>query len=170
MHESEKWKWSGSVVSDSSRPHGLQPTRLPRPWDFPGKSTGVGCYCLLWYLCTGHYNVNLKYTANNISSKNCFIKNWHTIAVQGQQAQWVTDHDKSCASPHYSTGRRTSLQRGKRKLGWGAIVKKVSIDFHWPSCCQEEEKSSSSWALLSLLGMRAPPLVPVFYLIEVSIY
>ena len=34
-------------MSDSSRPHGLQPTRLPRPWDFPGKSTGVGCHCLL---------------------------------------------------------------------------------------------------------------------------
>ena len=34
-------------MSDSSRPHGLQPTRLLRPWDFPGKSTGVGCRCLL---------------------------------------------------------------------------------------------------------------------------
>ena len=29
-------------VSDSSRPHGLQPTRLLCPWEFPGKSTGVG--------------------------------------------------------------------------------------------------------------------------------
>ena len=47
MQESEKWKWSRSVVSNSSRPHGLQPTRLLRPWDFPGKSTGVGCYRLL---------------------------------------------------------------------------------------------------------------------------
>ena len=28
MHESEKWKWNRSVVSDSSGPHGLQPTRL----------------------------------------------------------------------------------------------------------------------------------------------
>ena len=27
-----------------SDPHGLQPTRLPRPWDLPGKSTGVGCH------------------------------------------------------------------------------------------------------------------------------
>ena len=43
----EKWKWSGPVVSDSSWPHGLQPTRLLCPWDFPGKSTGVGCHCLL---------------------------------------------------------------------------------------------------------------------------
>ena len=40
MHESEKWKWSCSAVSDSSRHHGLQPTRLLRPWDFSGKSTG----------------------------------------------------------------------------------------------------------------------------------
>ena len=47
VHESEKWKWSCSAVSDSSRPHGLRPTRLLRPWDFPGKSTGVGCHCLL---------------------------------------------------------------------------------------------------------------------------
>ena len=46
MHESEKWKWSCSVMSNSSRPHGLQPTRLLRPGDFPGKSTGVGCHCL----------------------------------------------------------------------------------------------------------------------------
>ena len=28
-------------------PHGLQPTRLLCPWDFPDKSTGVGCHCLL---------------------------------------------------------------------------------------------------------------------------
>ena len=47
MQESEKWKWSRSVVSDPQRPHGLQPTRLLRPWDSPGKSTGVGCHCLL---------------------------------------------------------------------------------------------------------------------------
>ena len=47
MHEGEKWKWSRSVVSDPQRPHGLQPSRLLRPWDFPGKSTGVGRHCLL---------------------------------------------------------------------------------------------------------------------------
>ena len=36
-------------MSDFSQPHGLQPTRLLHPWDFPGKSTGVGCHCLLLY-------------------------------------------------------------------------------------------------------------------------
>ena len=47
MHESDKWKWSRSVMSGSQQPHGLQPTRLLHPWDVPGKSTGVGCHCLL---------------------------------------------------------------------------------------------------------------------------
>ena len=50
LRESEKWKWSCSVVSDSLRPHGLQPTRLLCPWDFPGKRTGVGCHCLFQYI------------------------------------------------------------------------------------------------------------------------
>ena len=44
MHESEKWNWHRSVASNCSRPHGLQPSRLLYPWDFPGKSTGVGCH------------------------------------------------------------------------------------------------------------------------------
>ena len=39
----------------ASRPHGLQPTRLLCPWDFPGKSTGVGCHCLL----RSHYPTSL---------------------------------------------------------------------------------------------------------------
>ena len=34
-------------MSDSVQPHGLQPTRLLRPWDSPGKNTGVGCHFLL---------------------------------------------------------------------------------------------------------------------------
>ena len=29
------------------QPHKRQPTRLPRPWDSPGKNTGVGCHFLL---------------------------------------------------------------------------------------------------------------------------
>ena len=60
MHESEKWKWSHSVVSESCWPHGLQPTRLLRPWDFPGKSTGVGCHRLLQERGLEAVNVSLE--------------------------------------------------------------------------------------------------------------
>ena len=48
---SNAWKWKVKVKSLSRVqlfvPHGLQPTRLCHPWDFPDKSTGVGCHCLL---------------------------------------------------------------------------------------------------------------------------
>ena len=67
MHESEKWKWSRSFVSDPQRFHGLQPTRLLRPWDFPGRSTRVGCHCLLRYWVQ-YIHFLLKYK-------------WHIISV-----------------------------------------------------------------------------------------
>ena len=34
-------------MSDSVRTQRWQATRLPHPWDFPGKNTGVGCHFLL---------------------------------------------------------------------------------------------------------------------------
>ena len=57
MHESEKWKWSRSLVSNPQQPHGLQPTSLLHPWDFPGRSTGVGCHCLLQVYCTSSVQI-----------------------------------------------------------------------------------------------------------------
>ena len=78
MHESEKWKWSRSVVSDSYRPHGLQPIRLLRPWDLPGKNIGVGCHCLLRLLWLGGF----------ISSTESFV----IVAEQG----WKQEVMKYC--------------------------------------------------------------------------
>ena len=45
---------------NSVQPQRRQPTRLPRPWDSPGKSTGVGCHCLLWFPSTHHTNSDLN--------------------------------------------------------------------------------------------------------------
>ena len=53
---SNAWKWTmkvnHSVVSNSLRPHGLQPTGFLHPWDFPGKSTGWGAIALSSPLCS----------------------------------------------------------------------------------------------------------------------
>ena len=43
---SKAWEWKVKV----KQPHDQQLTRLLHPWDFPGKSTGVGCHCLLCYV------------------------------------------------------------------------------------------------------------------------
>ena len=55
MHESEKWKWSRSVVSDPQRPHGLQPSSFLRPLSFPGKSTGVSASASLLPMNIQHW-------------------------------------------------------------------------------------------------------------------
>ena len=81
MHEREKWKWSCSVVSNSSRPHGLQPTRLLCPWDFPGKSTGVGCHCLL--------RLDHKGNANHTTRTHCCL---HTrMTTIKKKNNWPSD-------------------------------------------------------------------------------
>ena len=53
------WLFSHSVMSDFLWPHGLQPTRLLCPWDFPGKNTGMGCHSLL----QGSFDPGIKPTS-----------------------------------------------------------------------------------------------------------
>ena len=44
-----EWVYTAAklLLSHSVWPHRQQPTRLPHPWDSPGKNTGVGCHFLL---------------------------------------------------------------------------------------------------------------------------
>ena len=79
VHESEKWKWSRSVPSNSSRLHGPQPTRLLHPWDFPGKSTGVGCHCLLQTTTTDGKHVR-KDALHPMSWRNYAFQPWDASA------------------------------------------------------------------------------------------
>ena len=88
MHTSEKWKWSRSVVSDSQQPHGLQPTRLLRQWDFPGKSTGVGCHCLLLEPCTYPNLVNNPPFWNCRRKKNMHAKSLQSCPTLGDPVDY----------------------------------------------------------------------------------
>ena len=65
---------SRSVVSNPQRPHGLQPTRLLRPWDFPGKSTGVRCHC---FIRTGDRDQTLfSFSVQSLSRVQLFATPW----------------------------------------------------------------------------------------------
>ena len=75
MQESEKWKGSRSVMSDSSRPHGLQPTRLLRPWDLPGKSTGVGCHRLLQEKLWAAFKSKSDFSVSKLHCISCHDSN-----------------------------------------------------------------------------------------------
>ena len=77
-----------SVVSDSQRPHGLQPSRLLHQWDFPGKTTGVGCHCLLHTILTTkrspvpfYTHTQLKGEQKQISVPACFTSVSHQTNI-----------------------------------------------------------------------------------------
>ena len=63
-------------MSDSVRPHRRQPTRLPRPWDSPGKNTGVGCHFL--FQCM---KVKVKLKVKSLSPVRLLATPW-TVARQ----------------------------------------------------------------------------------------
>ena len=60
-------------MSDSERPHGLQPTKLLHPWDFPGKSQ-LKCKFQLTYSCINEVKL--------LSHVQLFATPW-TAACQG---------------------------------------------------------------------------------------
>ena len=77
--------WVASVVSDSVWPHGWKPTRLPRPWDSPGKNTGVGCHFLLQCM-------KVKVKAKSLSRVWLFTIPW-TAAHQAPLSMGLSRHE-----------------------------------------------------------------------------
>ena len=100
-------------MSDSVWPHRRQPTRIPRPWDSPGKNTGVGCHCLLQCVKVWRFLKKLKIELPydpaipllGISPENIIIqkdictpvftvalftiaKTWSNLNVHGQRNGW----------------------------------------------------------------------------------
>ena len=50
IHGYQKSLWKGGLVAQSCltlRPHGLYPSRLLCPWNFPGMNTGMVCHFIL---------------------------------------------------------------------------------------------------------------------------
>ena len=84
-------------MSDSLQPHGLWPSRFHHPWDFPGKSTGVGCHCLLRPICYSQLNLNFV----NIYQRNLYFnKVLHSICQQiWKTQQWPQDWKRSLFIP-----------------------------------------------------------------------
>ena len=77
-----------SVMSDSLKPHGRQPTRLLCPWKFPGKRTGVGAIA---FSIGNHISINAIRKNVTENCKHCSLKEHkHTQAFNagGQCYTW----------------------------------------------------------------------------------
>ena len=92
------------------RPHRWQPTRLHRPWDSPGKNTGVGCHFLLQCmkvksesevapLCptlSAQLSQMLKFSAYGLSLFPLLVKQWNLSTLDTQWHHPIRKHGFSC--------------------------------------------------------------------------
>ena len=97
-------------MSNSVRPHGLEPTRLLRPWDFPGKRTGVGCHCHLIISClekSHHLTTSIQgassvmtfftlYSLFELTSFSIFYTHTHTHTHRWRIEGTISLHTSAC--------------------------------------------------------------------------
>ena len=88
-------------MSDSVRPHRRQPTRLPRPWDSPGKNTGVGCHFLLHCM---------KVKVKSLSRVRLLATPW-TAAYQAPPSMGFSRQEYWSGVPLPSLGLASTVQR-----------------------------------------------------------
>ena len=163
-------------MSNSSQSHGLQPTGLLCPWDFPGKSTGVDCHCLLrdclwgmlihWLLpdtCVYEQSgaFRLRAALQNDASSGCWKIGWHAqqwCSGPMEYGQWIY-------STCYNNCNRKYPDAGK---DWGQEEKGTTEDemvgwYHQLNrheCKQtpEDSEGQGSLACSSPWGCKEPDM------------
>ena len=137
-------------MSDSERSHGLQPTKLLHPWDFPGKNTGVGCHCLL-HQCA----VTLKY-----------------IIVQAWRALLSFRHKYLIICSHLQVDIHSQLKLNLVQIKF--MMNYSNLFFYLcsilnPWSCNFPQKclSQKSWILLySFFPHTSHPTTPILYILS----
>ena len=86
-------QWSYSFVSDSLWSHGLLPTRLLHPWNFPGKSTGVDFHFLLQGIFWTHrLNPGLPHCRQSLYCLKVKVKMKSLCRVRLFATPWTIAH------------------------------------------------------------------------------
>ena len=102
----------------------IQPTRLLRPWDFPGKSTGVGCHCPLrgglsvwWYSWISF--IAIQDTKQNQQRKNAMRHSPKGSRHKFPGALLLESERSHLVPPGWtcgSTGERLSTREARERL------------------------------------------------------
>ena len=137
-----------SRLSDSVRPHRRQPTRLRRPWDSPGKNTGVGCHFLLQCMKMKSESEAAQSCPTLSESMDCSppgssvhrifqarVLEWGAIAFSGMRA--VLEPKTLAAS-----GGRGRLTKQCSRVVWGQAGLQTPATRPWPAEQTGPTKSS----------------------------
>ena len=125
-------------MSDSVRPQRRQPTRLPCPWDSPGKNTGVACHFLLQCMkvksesevaqsCpTPRDPTDCKLPGSSVSGIfQARVLEWGAIALEYQQLGQYWQQDGSLRRTDLAPLRSTPTWGGRCHGSWGRWWKRL---------------------------------------------
>ena len=98
-------------MSDSVRPHRRQPTRLSRPWDSPGKNTGVGCHFLLQCMKVKSQSEVTQSCPTPSNSMNCSPPG---SSIHGIFQARILEWGATAFSRHSNLRKESSLRKGNK--------------------------------------------------------
>ena len=107
-------------MSDSVRPHRRLPTRLPSPWDSPGKNTGVGCHFLLQRMKVKSESEAVQLCPTPSDPMDCSLPGSSVHGIfQARVLEWgAIAFSRASYSTHKLGGRR-NLRDEKLRKGSG---------------------------------------------------
>ena len=158
-------------MSNSSRPHGLQPSRLLCPWDFPGKSTAVGCHHLLqpqsqfnpgicWFDYISHFFWKW------FEWDSCYFQPKISMNISNEVCRYTNLRGWRC--PDWRKNRKRSLGRNNKAILKTNKLKSSSFICSWLYLCMEMmiipyasmgNSSASTYALHLKSTVRIPFLL-----------
>ena len=150
-----------SVVSDSVRPHRWQPTRLPCPWDSPGKNTGVGCHFLLQCMKAKSESQVAKSYPTLSDAMDCSLpgSSVHRI-FQARVLEWgaIAFSKNGAHEPIF----KAEMRHGHREHTYPIILSRFT-EIPWTLtccslCCWLSELANSDTVPSSAWG--CPPILP----------
>ena len=111
-------------MTDSVQPHRQQPTRLPCPWDSPGKNTGVGCHFLLQCVKVKSESEVAQSCPTLRDPMDCSLPGFSAHGIfQARVLEWV--------AIAFSTPVPTSLQRRRESGLIVQILEHRLVELPW---------------------------------------
>ena len=152
-----------SVVSDSVRPQRWQPTRLPHPWDSPGKNTGVGCHCLLQCMKVKSESEVAQWCPTLSDPIDCSLPGSFVYGIfQARVLEWVAISSSRGSSPEKAMASHSSTLAWKipwteepgRLQSMGSLSQTRLSDFTFTFHFHALEKERATHS--SVLAWRIP--------------